>query len=113
MVSYAPDDPDQTRAQIGKRRIERLELGERQYLARILNSDSHTLNSLGRNASQDRKLTRYKMAAPSFDGLRHALEEGDSRIRLEDEVPTSTPFILGAIISGGFLKGQSIHFSPN
>lgn len=112
-VRYAPDDSDPVRAHIGKQRIERLCLGERQYLARILSSDSHTLNALGRNASQDRKLTRYKMATPSFDGLRHALEEGDSRIRLEDEVPTATPFILGATIGGGFLKGQSIHFSRN
>lgn len=112
-VRYAPDDPDHVRAHIGKQRIERLGLGERQYLARILSSDSHTLNALGRNASQDRKLTRYKMASPSFDGLRHALEEGDSRIRLEDEIPTATPFILGATIGGGFLKGQSIHFSRN
>lgn len=112
-VRYAPDDADSVRAHIGKQRIERLGLGERQYLARILSSDSHTLNALGRNASQDRKLTRYKMTAPSFDGLRHALEEGDSRIRLEDEVPTATPFILGAMIGGGFLKGQSIHFSRN
>jgi len=112
-VRYAPDDPDQVRVHIGKQRIERLGLGERQYLARILSSDSHTLNALGRNASQDRKLTRYKMDTPSFLGLRHALEEGDSRIRLEDEVPTSTPFILGATVGGGFLKGQSIHFSRN
>ena len=112
-VRYAPDDPEPTRAHIGKTRIERLRLGERQYLARILSSDSHTLNALGRNASQDRKLTRYKMAAPTFEGLRHALEEGDSRIRLEDEIPTATPFILGAMIGGGFLKGQTIRFSSN
>ncbi|WP_322035243.1 TrlF family AAA-like ATPase [Burkholderia cenocepacia] len=112
-VRYAPDDPDQVRANIGRQRIERLGLGERQYLARILSSDSHTVNALGRNASQDRKLTRYKMATPSFDGLRHALEEGDSRIRLEDEVPAATPFILGMKIGGGFLTGQTIHFSRN
>lgn len=112
-VRYAPDDLDQVRANIGQQRIERLGLGERQYLARILSSDSHTVNALGRNASQDRKLTRYKMVTPSFDGLRHALEEGDSRIRLEDEVPAATPFILGMQIGGGFLTGQTIHFSRN
>ncbi|WP_369053184.1 TrlF family AAA-like ATPase [Burkholderia gladioli] len=112
-VRYSPEDPDKARAHIGKQRIERLGLGERQYLARVLNSDAHTVNALGRNASQDRKLTRYKMATPSFDGLRHALEEGDSRIRLEEEVPATTPYILGATIGGGFLRGQSIHFSPN
>ncbi len=112
-VRYSPEDPDKARAHIGKLRIERLGLGERQYLARVLSSDSHTVNALGRNASQDRKLTRYKMVTPSFDGLRHALEEGDSRIRLEEEIPTTTPYILGATIGGGFLRNQSIHFSPN
>jgi DNA repair ATPase RecN len=112
-VRYSPEDADQIRAHIGKQRIERLGHGERQYLARILNSDSHTLNALGRNASHDRKLTRYKMASPTFNGLRLALEESDSRIRLEDEIPTTTPFILGAVIGGGFLDGQSIHFSSN
>jgi DNA repair ATPase RecN len=113
LVRYSPEEADQVRAQIGRQRIERLGLGERQFLARILNSDSHTLNALGRNASHDRKLTRYKMASPTFNGLRLALEEGDSRIRLEDEIPTTTPFILGAVIGGGFLNGQSIHFSSN
>jgi DNA repair ATPase RecN len=112
-VSYGPDDPEPVRVQIGRQRIEQLGLGERQYLARILNSDSHSLNWLGRNANEDRKLTRYKMAIASFEGLQHALQEGDSRIRLEDEVPLSTPFILGATISGGYLDGQSIHFSRN
>lgn len=112
-VKYSPDDSDATRAHIGNQRIEKLGLGERQYIARILSSDAHTLNALGRNASQDRKLTRYKMATPSFDGLKHALEEGDSRIRLEDEVPTSTPFVLGVKFGGGFLSGQTIQFSRN
>ncbi|NNA50290.1 TrlF family AAA-like ATPase [Pseudomonas lactis] len=112
-ISYAIDDPEPVRAQIGKQRIEKLGLGARQYLARVLNSDSHTLSILGKNAAQDRKLTRYKMTAPTFDGLRHALQDNDSRVRLEDEVPTSTPFILGMTISGGFLSGQSIHFNSN
>lgn len=112
-IRYSTEDDDPVRAHIGKQRIERLELGERQYLARILSSDSHTLKALGRNATQDRRLTRYKMAQPSFAGLRLALEEGDSRIRLEDEIPITTPFILGVSIGGGFLNGQSIHFSSN
>lgn len=112
-VSYTKDDVDSVRVGIGKQRIAKLGLGERQYLARILNSDSHTLNALGRNARQDRKLTRYKMTAPSFLSLRHALEECDSRVRLEDEVPETTPFVLGAAFGGGFLDGQMVHFSRN
>ncbi|MGZ9709407.1 TrlF family AAA-like ATPase [Glaciimonas sp. GNP009] len=112
-VSYTKEDSNSIRAGIGKQRIEKLGLGERQYLARILNSDSHTLNSLGRNARQDQKLTRYKMTVPSFLSLKHALEECDSRVRLEEEVPETTPFVLGVAFSGGFLDGQAIHLSRN
>jgi len=112
-ISYALGDPESVRVQIGNQRIDKLGLGVRQYLARVLNSDSHTLNVLGRNAAQARKLTRYKMTEPTFEGLRHALQESDSRVRLEDEVPTTTPFILGVSINGGFLTGQTIHFSSN
>jgi predicted ATPase len=53
------------------------------------------------------------MTDPSFLGLRHALEECDSRVRLENEVPEATPFVLGAAFGGGFLDGQIIHFSRN
>jgi DNA repair ATPase RecN len=113
LVKYSTEDGDQVRAHIGKQRIERLGLGERQYLARVLSSDSHTLNALGRNAIQDRKLTRYKMATPTFDGLKMAFMESDSRIRLEDDIPTTTPFVLGVSMDGGYLKGQAIHFSKN
>lgn len=112
-VSYTKDDEEPIRVGIGKQRIAKLGLGERQYLARILNSDSHTLNALGRNARNDQKLTRYKMTMPSFLGLRHALEECDSRVRLEDEVPETTPFVLGAAFGGGFLDKQAVHFSRN
>lgn len=112
-VSYSCEDPDQIRALIGQNRIDRLGLGARQYLARILNSDSHTLNALGRNASTDRRLTRYKMEAPTFNGLVMALEENDSRIRLESEIPDSTPFILAASLEGGFLTNQKLNFSKN
>lgn len=112
-VSYALGDPESIRSHLGRQRIEKLGLGERQYLARVLSSDSHTLNALGRNANQDQKLTRYKMTTPSFTSLRLALEEGDSRVRLEDDVPATTPFIVGASFSGGFLNEQTIHFSSN
>lgn len=112
-VHFSKVDADQTRRHIARQRIEKLGLGEDQYLARILNSDSHSLNALGRNANHDRKLTRYKMMAPSFEGLKLSLMEGDSRIRLEDEVPVTVPYILGVCFSGGFLDNQSIHFNSN
>lgn len=112
-VYYSEEDQDQTRASVGQNRIERLELGAKQYLARILSSDSHTLDALGRNASTDRRLTRYKMEAPTFNGLVMALQENDSRIRLETEIPDSTPFILAASLEGGYLTNQKLNFSKN
>jgi hypothetical protein len=112
-ISYAPGDPDGERAKIGKMRVERLGLGERQCLARVLNSDAHSLAALGRNAKGDQRVTRFKMDQPSFDALRLAFEDGDARVRVEDEIPQSVPVIVGVQFDGGFLDGQAVHFSPN
>lgn len=112
-ISYAEGDTDPTRVQAGKTRIERLALGEKQFLARVLFSDSHTLRLLGHNAAGDKKVTRVKMEAPSFDALRIALEDADARVRIEELVPAAVPHILGVRFTGGFLDGQAIHLSPN
>lgn len=112
-ISYADTDPDHERARMGRERISRLKLGSKQHLARIINSDSHTLASLGRNAANDRRVTRYKMEAPSFEGLRIALEDADARVRIEDLIPLAVPRVLGMHLDGGFLSGQVFHFSPN
>ncbi len=111
--SYSDMDTDANRAQIGKARIERLKLGSKQFLARLLNSDAHTLKTIGKNAAGKQKMTRIKMNQPSFSALRLALEDSDARVRLEDLVPTSIPRILGISMAGGFLDGASIHFSHN
>jgi DNA repair ATPase RecN len=113
VIAYAPEDPDGDRARIGRERITRLGLGSKQNLARVLNSDAHALSALGRNAQLARKVSRYKMDVPSFDALRIALEDADARVRIEDLVPSTVPMILGISLGGGFLKGQTIHFSPN
>ncbi|MFZ6687651.1 TrlF family AAA-like ATPase [Undibacterium sp. SXout11W] len=112
-ISYSLTDPNQNRSQLGERRIKTLQLGSRQYLARVLNSDAHKLEALGRNAEQSRKLTRYKMDTPSFQALRVALQDADSRVRIEDLVPTSIPHVVGLYAEGGFLAGQTIQFSLN
>jgi hypothetical protein len=113
VIAYAPEDPDVDRARIGRERITRLGLGSKQNLARVLNSDAHTLSALGRNTQLARKMSRYKMDVPSFDALRIALQDSDARVRIEDLVPSAVPMILGISLGGGFLKGQAIHFSPN
>lgn len=112
-VSYADADPDADRARIGRERIGRMKLGSKQNLARVLNSDAHALLALGRNAANAKRVTRYKMDTPSFDGLRVALEDADARVRIEDHIPTSIPRIVGAQLDGGFLTGQVIQFSQN
>jgi energy-coupling factor transporter ATP-binding protein EcfA2 len=112
-VSYAAGDPVAERARMGQVRIERLGLGTQQWLARVLNSDSHKLTALGRNAASAKRLTRYKMETPSFAGLRIALDDADARVRIEDLIPESVPCIVGIALDGGFLHGQAIHFSNN
>lgn len=112
-VFYSDLDLDAARRQLGRMRIEKLGLGKSQFLARILNSDSHTLAALGRNASGDRKVTRYKMQEVSFGALRLALQDSDARVRIEEDVPAAIPRIRAISMDGGFLTGQGINFSPN
>ena len=112
-ISFAHGDPNPERARLGRERITQLNLGAKQNLGRVLNSDAHTLEALGRNAEHARKLTRYKMDTPSFEGLRIALQDADARVRIEDHIPQTVPRVLGIHLDGGFLSGQAIHFSPN
>jgi ABC-type Na+ transport system ATPase subunit NatA len=112
-ISYAEGDPNPERVGMGRERIKRLNLGSKQNLARVLNSDAHALEALGRNAANLRKVTRYKMEAPSFEGLRIALEDADARVRIEDQIPQAIPRVIGVHIDGGFLTGQVMQFSPN
>lgn len=112
-ISYSNSDPVSERAAIGNQRIEKLRLGKSQFLARVLFSDSHSLAAMGKNAVGKPRMTRMKMDSPCFDGVRIALQDSDARIRLEDEIPGSVPYLMGMKLDGGFLDGQVIHFSRN
>lgn len=112
-VVYTASDTDADRRSAAAERIRRLRLGSEQFLARILNSDAHTLNAVGRNANRDQRITRYKMESPNFEGLRLALKSADTRVRLEAGLPTVVPTVESAHFQGGFLDGQAIKFSPN
>lgn len=112
-ITYTYQEADADRRSAAGERIKRLGLGSEQFLARILNSDAHTLNAIGRNARSDRRITRYKMEAPSFEGLRLALGSADTRVRIEDEVPAVVPIVQGVRFQGAFLDGEAINFSPN
>jgi DNA repair ATPase RecN len=112
-IGFNDQDPDAGRMRMGQERMRRLQLGTHQRLARVLNSDAHSLQALGRNASGDRRVTRFKMNALSFESLRIAFDDAGARVRIEDEIPIAVPFIRGIRMSGGFLDGQCIHFGPN
>lgn len=112
-VLYSDLDDNAGRKNLARQRIETLGLGKTQYLARILNSDAHTLAALGRNAAGDRKVTRYKMQSVSFEALRLALQDADARVRIEDDIPTKVPLVRAISLDGGFLTGQGINFSAN
>lgn len=112
-VSYSATDAVLDRARMGQQRIVRLGLGAKQFLARVLNSDAHSLGLLGRNAVSAKRITRYKMDVPSFAALRIAFEDADARVRIEDQIPQSVPRVVGIFLDGGFLDQQVIRFSPN
>lgn len=113
LVSFSSSDPDSDRVNVGKERIKRLGLGEQQFIARLLNSDAHELVRIGQNSEGVGRITRIKMNTPSFDALRIALEDSDARVRIEDDIPQSVPYLVGLVAEGGFLDGFNIHFNPN
>ncbi|HEX3747050.1 MAG TPA: PHP domain-containing protein [Bryobacteraceae bacterium] len=112
-ISFGDSDPDLQRRAFGKARTLALSLGEKQFLARVLFSDSHSLAALGKNAKGQRRLTRIKMDTPSFAGLQIALQDADARIRLEEEIPQFFAYVMGMKLDGGFVDGQTVHFSRN
>ena len=112
-IIYDRSDTDPGRRSAVLERIRRLNLGSEQYLARIVNSDAHTLNAVGRNANRDRRITRYKMEAPAFEGVRLAFKTADTRIRIEEGLPVVVPMVQGVHFQGAFLDGEAINFSPN
>jgi DNA repair ATPase RecN/histidinol phosphatase-like PHP family hydrolase len=82
-------------------------------LAKVMGSDSHTLAAVGRNANNQKRLTRFKMETLSFEALRVALLDCAARVRLEDLIPPTVPHFIGMKLEGGFLKDQIIHFNKN
>jgi energy-coupling factor transporter ATP-binding protein EcfA2 len=82
-------------------------------LATVMGSDSHTLSAVGKNANNQKRLTRFKMDTLSFEALRIALLDCAARVRLEELIPLSVPHFIGLKLEGGFLRDQIVHFSNN
>jgi hypothetical protein len=81
-------------------------------LAAVQNSDAHTLRDFDAQ-HEKRFLTRYKMNELTFDALRTALIDSEARVRAAAIIPRSFPRVLGMHVSGGFLDGETLHFSDN
>ena len=111
-MTYAMNDQNPERRALARLRQTSLGFGEEQSGAGDVLRFAHACRAW-QKCQGARRLTRVKMDTPSFHGLRLALQDADARVRLEDEIPVSVPYIMGVKIDGGFLDGQSIHFSRN
>jgi DNA repair ATPase RecN len=78
-------------------------------LAALQNSDAHTLADFRAR----RELTRLKMNELSFDSFRTALIDPGARVRPTATIPPTIPRVIGVHFTGGFLDGETIHFSNN
>lgn len=110
---YSHSDESVERRNCATLRCKHLGLEADIELAKVMSSDAHCIEALGRNANGNRRLTRFKMDALTFDSLRIALLDCAARVRLEDLIPSSIPHFIGMKLEGGFLKNQVVHFSRN
>ena len=82
-------------------------------IPKVMFSDAHQLSAIGMSRQGTEKVTRMKMDAASFEGVRTALLDPEARVRLESDLPQSYPRIVGAKFFGGFLDTQQITFSSS
>ncbi len=100
------------RKQIARTRANVPQIMGRPHLARIQGSDAHTLKifTTGRSG---KILTRFKLTELNYDAFRTALSDPEARVRAVATIPRTLPRILGMKIAGGFLNGETYHFSDN
>ena len=73
----------------------------------IQSSDAHSLDEIGT------RITRLKMEKPSFEGIKQAFIDWESRIRFEDELNIPVPKIISLKVMNGFLDGVNVNFNDN
>jgi len=110
---YTDSDADSNRLSLLKERRKQLELHDDVILPKVMSSDSHFINQLGKNAEGNRKLTRFKVDELSFGALRISLMSYESRVRIEDIIPDRVAKFLSVHINGGLLHDQTVDFSDN
>lgn len=112
-IWYSERDTNADRKRIFKDRRQSLSEDTSYEIAKVLFSDAHSIEALGKNILGNRKITRFKMDNLSFNSFRVALIDSTARVRIEDLIPSSVPRFLGIKFEGGFLAGQTVKFSNN
>lgn len=110
---YTESDDNPDRKRLFRARKDALKEDNSYNIAKIMSSDAHKLISLGKNLSGTKKLTRIKLDELNFNSFRVAFLDANSRIRIEESIPTSFPKFLGIEFDGGILDKNKIHFSDN
>lgn len=110
---YTENDENPDRKRLFRTRKQHLKEDNSYNLAKIMSSDAHKLTAFGKNLSGQKKLTRIKLDQLNFNSFRVAFLDANSRIRIEDEIPTSFPRFIGIEFEGGILDKTSVHFSNN
>jgi len=87
-------------------------LTSRHHLAHIQGSDAHSMLQFEK-IDLNKQWTRVKLSALTFAALRTAFIDPTARVRATAAVPRTIPRVRGIAITGGFLHGQTIHFSDN
>lgn len=105
------NNPDRKR--LFRLRREHLNEDNSYNIAKIMSSDAHKFSSLGKNLSGNKKLTKLKLDSLNFNSFRVAFLDANSRVRIEEEIPSSFPKFVGIEFSGGILNSRKIHFSDN
>ena len=116
LVWYSEDDEAagagvERRKMLAARRLAE-KISARHHLAHVQGSDAHAMKQFERQ-DPSKPWTRIKLAELTFGALRVALVDPTARVRACRAVPRSIPRICGISLTGGFLHGESIHFSDN
>jgi ABC-type lipoprotein export system ATPase subunit len=110
---YTEEDDNTDRKRMVHLRRNKLSLPSYNILPKVVFSDSHKFENFGKNASGNFRLTRIKLEEKSFQGIKIALINYESRIRIEELIPENIPHFIGMTIDGGLLDKQDIKFSKN
>ena len=105
-----PDGPE--RKNIYKAREEVPGLKGREHLAYVQGSDSHSLADFEKPRS-DKLWTRMKLTELTWEAVKTAFVDPSARVRAKASLPKAIPRVRGIVITGGFLHGETIHFSDN